>query len=151
MIRRLFLRARNSIAALDLLKVGRMTGRSELEEKAAMIGKVFSSQVRQYPAGHTQLLTSSDFSLGPSYEIVIVGSPEGRDTAHMLQLLRRQFIPNKVVLPKSNNGSASKIKDLAPFTETQVAIDGKATAYVCQNYTCDAPTTDAQQMLTSLK
>ncbi|MEE9165951.1 MAG: thioredoxin domain-containing protein [Candidatus Neomarinimicrobiota bacterium] len=141
----------NSVAALDLLRIGRITGRSDLEEKAAAIGKVFSSQVKRYPPGHSQLLLSVDFGLGPSYEIVIVGDLDGDDTARMLQVVRAQFLPNKVVLLKSSNGSGTQLAKLAPFTETQVAVNGNATAYVCQNYTCDSPTTDPDEMLNALR
>ena len=35
--------------------------------------------------------------------------------------------------------------------EPEKSIDGKATAYVCQNYACKAPTTDIKEMLKSLQ
>lgn len=64
----------------------------------------------------------------------------------MLNRLRRTFIPNHVVLlipPEKQE----QIVRLAPFTKNYSMIDGKATAYVCQNTRCNAPTTDPQELL----
>ena len=118
---------------------------------ASTIGKVFSGKVAQAPTGYTQLLSAVDFGLGPSYEIVIVGNRDGKDTQAMLRRLQESFIPNKVVLLKPTDGEAKEIVKIAPFTETQMAIEGRATAYVCQNYACEAPTTDLAKMVSALQ
>ncbi|MFQ6673704.1 MAG: thioredoxin domain-containing protein, partial [Fidelibacterota bacterium] len=141
----------NSIAALDLYRIGRITGNPEMEAKAATIGRVFSSQVDQSPSSFSQLLSAVDFGLGPSYEIVVVGDPDGEDTQTMLALIQKEYLPNKVVLLKPTDENSRAIVALAPFTETQTAMDGKATAYVCQNYACKAPTTSPDEMLAALK
>ncbi len=91
------------------------------------------------------------FGIGPSYEIVIVGNPEARDTKDMLEALRKHFIPNKVVLLKPDDQKSPDIIRLAEFTKDQSSIDGKATAYVCLDYACKLPTTDAEKMLELLK
>ena len=118
---------------------------------ASTIGKVFSGKVAQAPMGYTQLLSAVDFGLGPSYEIVIVGDRNSEDTQAMLQRLQEFFIPSKVILLKPLDSQAKEIVKIAPFTETQMAIDGKATAYVCQNYACEAPTTDLTKMVSALQ
>ena len=48
-------------------------------------------------------------------------------------------------------GDSPEICRLAPFTSTQSSIDGRATAYVCRNYNCKLPTTDAVEMLSLLE
>ena len=141
----------NSVAAMVLLRLGRISGNTQYEQMASTIGKVFSGKVAQAPTGYTQLLSAVDFGLGPSYEIVIVGNRDGKDTQAMLRRLQESFIPNKVVLLKPTDGEAKEIVKIAPFTETQMAIEGRATAYVCQNYACEAPTTDLAKMVSALQ
>ena len=68
----------------------------------------------------------------------------------MLRALRGTFIPNKVVLLRPDGTGAPPITRIAEFTENQKSVDGKATAYVCMNYACKLPTTDAGQMLALL-
>jgi hypothetical protein len=137
----------NSVSMLNLLKLDRVTANSDFEEKAEKIGSVFSKTVKQFPAAHTQLMVALDFGIGPSYEVVIVGDSQAEDTKAMLSAIRRQFVPNKVVLLRQTEKSEPDIIRIAGFTKSQSSLDGKATAYVCLNYVCKLPTTDIGKML----
>lgn len=141
----------NSVAMLNLLRLGRITANYEYEDKAMKIVKVFSQDVSAVPSGYTQLMVALDFGIGPSYEVVIVGNPQSKDTKDMLEALRKHFIPNKVVILKPNNQESPDITRFAEFTKSQSSIDSKATAYVCLDYACKMPTTDIEKMLELLK
>ncbi len=69
----------------------------------------------------------------------------------MLKALQEKLFPNKVVILRPTDEEKPAIVALAEFTEFQKSINGKATAYVCQNYACKAPTTDIKEMLKSLQ
>ena len=137
----------NSIAMLNLLRLGRITADSDLEQKAAMIGKCFYENVVKMPSGYTQLLVAVDFAIGPSYEVVITGDSRTGDTREMLHAVQQEFLPNKVVIFKPIETNLSDIRDIAPYTEDYSAINGKATAYVCINYQCKLPTTNISTMM----
>jgi uncharacterized protein YyaL (SSP411 family) len=137
----------NSVAMLNLLRLGRMTGNSDLEERAARIGRALSGSVKESPAAFTQLMVALDFAIGPSYEVVIAGNPGGEDTAAMTRELGKRFVPNKVVLLNPSDQKSPEITKLAEFTKDQSSIGGKATAYVCVNHACKSPTTDISEML----
>jgi len=137
----------NSMAMLNLLRLGRMTANSDLEEKAAKIGRAFSRSVKQSPSAHTQLMVALDFGIGPCYEVVIAGNAKAEDTKAMVKALRTRFLPNKVVLLNPSEQKSPEIAQLAEFTKNQSSIGGKATAYVCLNYNCKLPTTDINKML----
>jgi len=137
----------NAVAMLNLLRLGRMTATSGLEEKAARIGSAFSGSVNQSPSAHTQLMVALDFGIGPCYEVVIAGNAQAEDTKAMVKALRTRFLPNKVVLLNPDERESPEIAKLAEFTKNQSSIEGKATAYVCLNYNCKLPTTDIGKML----
>ena len=137
----------NSVEMLNLLRLGRITANSHLEEKAAKIGRAFSRSVKQSPSAYTQLMVAADFGVGPSYEVVIAGKSQAEDTKEMLKAIRRQFIPNKVVILRPTEQESPDIDHLAEFTKHHLSIEGKATAYVCLNYNCRLPTTDVNKML----
>lgn len=141
----------NAVAMLNLLRLGRMTANSGLEQKAARILRAFSSRIKQAPLAYTQFMVALDFAVGPSYEIVIVGDPRADDTKAMLKALRSRFIPNKVMLLRPVEEESPAIVGIAKFTEDQRSLDGKATAYVCRNYVCELPTTDINGMLELLR
>ena len=95
-------------------------------------------------------MTAVDFSVGPSYEVVITGDVQGEDTEKMLHAIRSKFIPDKIVIFLPFGTDLSEIMTMAPFTRNQLTVDNKATAYVCVNYNCKLPTTDIDYMLSFL-
>ena len=135
----------NSVAMLNLLRVGRMTANTEFEEKAAQIGKAFSGTIWQAPMAYTQMMVALDFALGPTSEVVIAGDAGAEDTKAMLAALRKEFIPGKVVIFRQ--GEDSETIGLAEYTRDLASIGGRATAYVCRNYSCRLPVTDSGKMM----
>ncbi len=140
----------NSVAMLNLLRLGRVTAKTDFDEKASKLSQAFGGNARQQPAAETQLLSGVDFGIGPSYEIVIVGNSQSDDTKAMLKALRKKYVPNKIVILKATEKSENDISKIAEFTQYQSSREGKATAYVCLNYACKLPTTDIEKMLQSL-
>ena len=140
----------NSIAMLNLLRLGRITGDSNFEQKASGLSRAFSKNVRNVPSAYAQLMVAVDFAVGPSYEVVIAGDQQDVDTKKMLQAIHWKFIPNKIVIFLPTGSDLSGISGISPFTKHQSTIDGKTTAYVCVDYKCKLPTTNINRMLSSL-
>ena len=141
----------NSVAMLNLVRLGRLMSRSDLEEKASAIGRAFSGSVGKYPAGYTQFMSGVDFLVGPSFEVVIAGPSNGKDTKKLLAFLAKDYTPNKVVIFRPTDIKAPQITSLAPFIKYYEGIKGKATAYVCRDYNCNLPTTDGDKMIELLR
>ena len=142
----------NSVAAVNLLRLGHMTGRTDYLSYAERIAKAFSATIEKYPAGYAHLMMALEFALHPRFEVVIAGRPGARDTVAMLEALHRQFAPDKVVvLRPSDPTEAAEITRMAPFTRFMEPYDGRATAYVCTDFVCRLPTTDISQMLANLQ
>ena len=137
----------NSVAMLNLLRLGRLTASADFGEKAAKIGRAFLGNVRQLPSAYAQLMVAVDFVLGPSYEVIIAGDSQADDTRQMLDAVRGIFVPNKIVVLYSTGREPSSIGDFVPFIKDYSSKEGKATAYVCLNYNCQLPTKDVASML----
>ncbi len=117
--------AANAVAALNLLRLARMTGNTGLEATADRQLQAFSSLVGDYPSAHTQFLIAVDFAVGPSQEVVIAGAADHEDTRRMMAALRKGFSPNCVVLLRRDAGA----KTVAAGTATAGTVaDGTATA-----------------------
>ena len=140
----------NSVSVLNLVRLARMTGRSEFEDRAWQTARAFGRTIRESPAAYTQMMVGLDFAIGPSFEVVVSGKQEAQDTRAMLVALRSHFIPNKSVLLRPEAPDGGKLARLAAFTQSQTSLEGKATAYVCQNFRCNRPTTDPSAMLKQL-
>lgn len=135
----------NSVAALNLLRLGRLTGRTEFEVEADRQFSAFAEKVSTYSIGHTYLLTAVMFANAKGSEIIIVGERDNSQTQSLLNIINKNFLPYSVVVVK-DTASDSALKELAPYTEGQEMVDNKATAYVCENFACRAPITDINEM-----
>ncbi|HUU56468.1 MAG TPA: thioredoxin domain-containing protein [bacterium] len=140
----------NAVAALNLLRLARLTGDTSWEEKAAATTRAFSGTVAKAPASFPFMMTAPAFALGPSYEVVVVGDAAADDTQEMLRALARAYVPNAVVAFKPAGDDESEIVELAEYTRDLSQVGGRATAYVCEGFSCRAPTHDVAEMLASL-
>lgn len=136
----------NSVAALNFLRLGRLTGDSELEDRAYEQLEAFGGMIDEYPMGYTHMLMALLFINSKASEIVIVGSREDESARRMLSIAGKGFLPFTVVVLKDAEAAAEDITSIAPYTEGQVMIEDKATAYVCENYSCRAPVTDTGEL-----
>jgi uncharacterized protein YyaL (SSP411 family) len=122
----------NSVMALALLRLARLTGREDFRLAAERTLESFAGRMLSGGAGLPQLLVAQMFAMGKPVEIVLAG-PRDQLTA-MLHTIRRRFLPNAVVMRASE----------APVE--LAAKDGLATAYVCENYACQLPVTGAEAL-----
>jgi uncharacterized protein len=136
----------NSVAMLNLLRLGRITANPELEKRASQIGRAFPS-ILNSPSNFTQLLVAVDFAVGPNYEVVIVGDSKSEDTRKMLNTINREFIPNKVLVLIPIEISSPEIITIAPYSKELKSLNNQATAYVCSDYNCKLPTTNVETIL----
>jgi uncharacterized protein YyaL (SSP411 family) len=141
----------NAAMLTDLTFLGHLTGRHEYLDEASRLGRALAHEVDRAPQAHTHLLSALDLGLGPSFETLVCGDSRSEDTQCMLKALNERFLPHNVVLFRPAETDHSEIEKIAPFTKFQTCIDGKATAYVCQNYACNVPTTDPGEMLRLLE
>lgn len=136
----------NSVSVLNILKIARLTGDPELEDRAARMAAAFSSQISRHPASFSMHMNSLDFMLGPSFEIVIAGDRNSPETRRFLEALSGEYLPNKVVILK-DEANGEEISGIAPYTRGHEPLNGKTAAHVCSNYECRLPTDDPARML----
>ena len=137
----------NSVAFLNLLRLSRMTGETQYEEKAATLAKAFSSHEEGTLSYNTMFLAALDFLIGPTFEIAIVSSPSSKETRNILEAIRTRFVPNKVILLKTEN---QNLENLAGFTKDMKTIDNKTTVYICKNFVCNNPMTEIEEVLKAI-
>jgi len=137
----------NSVAALCLLRLWRMTGRTDLESAAEALLSEFSGIVSGSPTAYTQMLIALDFALGPGSEYVIAGDRGAEETGSMIRLLAQRFMPGSVTLLRPEGESAGDIIGVTPMLESMTAVDGKPTVYICEDFRCSAPAVGMPELL----
>ena len=116
------------LVALNLLRLSRITGNTEFEIKASLIGKYFSQSISNSPSAFTQFLCALDFAIGPSNEIVIVEGNNSKD--EFVKKIREEFNPNKVINASIYTAISAGIdykESIAALSEAErLSVAGKA-------------------------
>ena len=141
----------NSVAVLNLIRLGRMTGSPGLTEKANEVATAFSKRIRAYPSAYTQFLAGLEFMIGPSHEIVVVGDLGRETTRAMVHAVRRAFLPNKVLLSRRNGEPDGRVDRLAPEVKGLAQADASPAVYLCQGSVCSRALTTTSELLAALR
>jgi uncharacterized protein YyaL (SSP411 family) len=136
----------NSIAALNLLRLGQMTNNQQWKSTAEQTLAAFSQRLTQRPESLPQMLVALDFKLDKPKEIIIAGNPQRDDTRKMLREVYSHYIPNKVLMLADGGPGQEFLGRQLPFIKSIRMRENKATAYICENYACKLPTTDLNVM-----
>ena len=141
----------NSVAMLNLIRLGRMTGSPGLTEKATEVAKAFSKRIKAYPSAYTQFLGALEFMIGPSHEIVVVGDLGRETTKAMVHAVHRAFLPNKVLLSRGNGEPDGRVDRIAPEVKGLAQADTSPAVYLCQGSVCGRALTTMSELLTALR
>jgi uncharacterized protein YyaL (SSP411 family) len=98
----------------------------------------------QYPLGFGQWLQALSFALSRPREIAIVGDPDSADTQALLRVVRDGYRPFQVVAL----GSPRTEPRAVPLLQDRGLVAGQPAAYVCRNFVCQAPVTEAEGLRT---
>ncbi len=135
-----------SMAIHSLLRLAKHLDNPEFHDKAVETLLLYFHQMEGMPSGSGQLLCELAFLLSTPKEIAIVGTKGDTKTEAMLAALHSTYQPNKIVaLSESAEGQT------LPLLDGKTQVDDTATAYVCENYVCQAPTTDVEAFVELLR
>ncbi|MCG6982736.1 MAG: thioredoxin domain-containing protein, partial [Deltaproteobacteria bacterium] len=140
----------NSVALLNLIRLGRITGEVNLQKKAEQLTGAFASRIKAYPSAYTQFLAALDFLMGPSREVVIVEGRNGRSSKAMVEAIHREFVPNKVLLLRPADEAGDRISALAPFTRALEAPGDQPTVHICEHNSCRSTITEVEEIKAAL-
>ena len=135
----------NSVAALNLVHLARLTGSTLLEQRCREQVSAFSEALLKTPSGAAFMLGALDFLLGPSNEVVVAGERGEPLVEKVLQKLRSGYFPSVAVILKSGDNS-DKLKQLAPFCAEMKRGENEPLVYVCRNFACNLPTSDMNKI-----
>jgi uncharacterized protein YyaL (SSP411 family) len=126
----------NSAAALGLLRLAALTGERGYERQAEGVFALFADTATKHPESFAHLLRALDFHLAPTREVALIGD----DIADLAATVRAGLRPH-LVLAAGPEGSTEP-----PLLGDRPLVDGRACAYVCERFTCQAPVTDAAEL-----
>lgn len=100
----------------------------------------------------SETLLALDFRTDVVREVVIVWPRPSSPAAALplVSILRRTFVPNRVLAGASEGEALAALATLAPIVEGKRALNGRSTAYVCERGHCQLPTNDPEVLARQL-
>ena len=129
-----------SVAIETLFRLAVLTGAATYESRALAALRPAADLIGRYPSGFGRFLCALDFHLGPRVEVALVTPARDGGAESLVAEVFGRYLPNRVVAGMAA-GDAPAAAGI-PLLESRVAVEGKATAYVCRNYACELPVTE---------
>jgi uncharacterized protein YyaL (SSP411 family) len=125
----------NAMAVTTLLKLAGFTHDYRYVDIAHQALAQMQPMMAQYPLGFGQWLQALAYALSTPHEIAIVGDPDSVDTQALLSVVRDGYRPFQVVA----SGAPSSQPPHVPLLRDRELVEGQPAAYVCHNFSCQAP------------
>jgi uncharacterized protein YyaL (SSP411 family) len=138
--------AASSVAALNLARLAAIMNDAQMEEGARKTIGAFAPQLSHFPSAMPQMLAAFDFVERGTMQIVIAGPREDERTQRLLKEVRDRFLPRAVVLLLDDDASRKFLGRTNEAVRAMKMIEGKPASYVCRNFTCKAPVTEASAL-----
>jgi uncharacterized protein len=129
----------NSMMAFVLLRLGRIYGDAEMENRAVGVFRLGRPLLERAPTAVGHLLCALHLHFSPPREVAVVGASEELRLAAL-----DRFQPSTVF------AFAGEPTDAVPLLATKGLVGGRPTAYVCERFACQAPVTSPQELRAAL-
>jgi len=135
----------NSVALMNLLRLAEFTDRADFRESAEKTLAAFAPRLTVAPVALPQMLAACEFRSGEPRQIIVVGEKNGADTRALLRTLYSRFVPHRITLLVDSPATRQALAVRLPTIASMEAIEGRASAYVCRNYTCQLPVSEPER------
>jgi uncharacterized protein YyaL (SSP411 family) len=134
----------NAMAAEVLLRLAAYTAADEYRRPAEEMLAAMIPAMQQYAGGFGHWLSALTFHLAPAREIALIGGPTDDDMRALLKVVFNTYRPHQVVALTTPDEETAT--NLIPLLAGRPQRDGRSTAYVCQQFVCQAPVTDPESL-----
>jgi len=80
-----------------------------------------------------------DFYLSKPMQIILVGNPKDQQVKEMLHEINSRHKPNKIILFADQKSGSQFLSQYSSVIKDTQMVEGKPTAYICENYSCSLP------------
>ena len=133
--------AGNSLAAELLLRLGDLTGRDDDRRRGAWMVETLGEPLTRYPTAFGYALGAAELAVHGATEVALVGDAGASDFEALVRETASHYLPSLILA-----GGIASTSEPLPLLRDRPALRGKATAYVCRHYVCDAPVSDARTL-----
>jgi uncharacterized protein YyaL (SSP411 family) len=162
--------AANSVAAANLLRLDWMIGdgavggvpsprgndatpgegtrptKPPCRGKALQAIESLRPQWSRAPQALPQMLCALELALAEPRTVVLAGDPAAEEFRTLTAVLHEKLGPRRVLLCADGAAGQGWLAARKPYLAAMKPVNGRAAAYVCENFTCQAPVTSPAEL-----
>ena len=140
--------APSSVAAMNLLRLAAAleSKGTAYRERALRTLAAFQPRWSEYPNAMPRMLCALELALGPPRQVVLAGNPQSCDFQAMAAVLAERLGPRRSILGADGGPGQAWLAARAPWIAEMRPLNGRATAYVCENFTCQSPASTPEEL-----
>ena len=130
-----------SLAVELLWRVAELTNDADARRRATYVLETLAPPMARYPSAFGHLLGAADLAINGAVEVAIVGDPAAEDFRALVRTIAAEYVPGLVLA-----GGPAREDEAVALLAGRTTRNGRATAYVCRNYTCEAPVSEREEL-----
>jgi uncharacterized protein len=130
----------NSSAAFALVRLAAFTGERDYEQRALEVFRLLHEPAARHPQAFAHLLQAMHFHFAPPREVALVGD----QVEPLVRVIRSAFRPSVVVAAMQPGDEPAQAE--IPLLRDRSELNGRAAAYVCQNFVCRLPVAEPDEL-----
>jgi hypothetical protein len=140
--------APSSVAAMNLLRLAAAleSKGTAYRERALRTLAAFQPRWSEYPNAMPRMLCALELALGPPRQVVLAGDPQSGDFQAMAAVLAERLGPRRSILGADGGSGQAWLAARAPWIAEMRPLNGRATAYVCENFVCQSPASTPEEL-----
>jgi uncharacterized protein YyaL (SSP411 family) len=149
--------APSSVAAMNLVRLDWMLGGAgrmvagepphgssgglalPYRDRARQTIEAFRSRWSRVPQALPEMLCALELTLAEPRTVVLAGDPRSTEFRALAVVLHEHLGPRRTLLAADGGAGQVWLAQRRPYVAAMKPVDGRATAYVCENFTCQAP------------
>ncbi len=138
--------AATSTAVRNLGRLAALFHDAEMLEKAASAARSMGGILQRAPTALPQLLAATGWLAGDAQQALIQSAPDNARLPELLTEIRGRFHPRRMVVRIDATGRSffeSRVSFIAGLPDE---LPDHATAYICENFVCQMPTSDRAEL-----
>lgn len=142
--------APSSVAAMNLFRLATMLNRNDWRERGRSTLEAFCKQWSVSPQAMPQMVCALELALEPPRHIVIAGDPAATDFKALAAVVHERIGPRRALLAATAGADQAWLAENAPWVAAMQPEGGRATAYACEEFACQAPVSDPAALRAAL-
>jgi len=136
----------NAVAASALARLACHFDRQDWRDAAVGAIRAYGRQITRYPRAFAKSLAVVDFLTEGPVELAFVGDGQQAAAQALYRAVAEEYLPNRIIASTGSNAGST-----FPLLQGKSVVAGQPALYICRNFSCQRPVTDAKAVVEALR